>query len=175
MLLISGPILTLCRRWAAASAEARPTKLHVQRTRRDDEPNYSAVTELRWLQAWQRQQRFRNVQEFFMAKHIAFHESNPHTIFAQSMVTYAGFWNLHKCDLTGRFCLFSAVGTLPTTLRSLSLCPAYGPREFASSAFQRFAQLEFLNLAWSAGNFPCNFMLDCTLDSLCTLDLSGTP
>lgn len=109
-----------------------------------------------------------------MAEHIAFYESKPHTIFAQSMVTFAGFWDLQKCDLTGPFCLFSAVGTLPTTLQSLSLHPAYGPREFASSAFRRFSQLECLSLAWSADDFPCNFVLDCTLDSLCTLDLSGT-
>ena len=153
---------------------ARPTKLYIHRIRRDEEPSYSAVSELRWMQAWQRQQRFQNVQEFSMAEDISLYESNPHTTFAQSMVTYAGFWNLQKCDLAGPFCLFSAVGSLPTTLQSLSLHPDYGPREIASSAFQRFSQLEFLTLAWSADDFPCNFVLDCTLDSLCTLDLSGT-
>ena len=108
-------------------------------------------------------------------------EATPNTTtnFAQNMVTYAGLWNLQKCDLAGSFCLFSAVGTLPTSLRSLSLHPVYGPPELTSSAFQRYKQLESLCLSYACADqhsrSTCGFTLNCTLNSLHTLDLLGSP
>ena len=128
---------------------------------------------------WQRQQRFQKVQEFVMEEDTPPEGVAPHTTFAQNMVTYAGLWNLQKCDLAGSFCQFSAVGTLPTTLRSLSLHPVYGPPELTSSAFQRFKQLESLSLSYTwevdDGQFYCGFTLNCTLNNLYTLDLLKCP
>lgn len=108
---------------------------------------------LRWLQTCQRQQRFQNVQDFLMNERAPDRLSPPHTSFAQNLVTYAGFWNLLKCDLTGSFCLFSAVGTLPTTLQSLSLHCDNGPTEFTLSAFQRFTHFDFLRAKQSSQFF----------------------
>ena len=172
-------MLSFCHRWAAAAAEARPTRLRIYRMRHDVDANDYTIKEMRWLQARQRQQRFQNIQEFFMKEEIApDQEVKPYTTFAHNMVTYAGLWNLQKCELTGSFCLLSAVGTLPTTLQSLSLrAKAVGPPdEFALSAFLRFKKLESLTLAYmywtEEGETLCEFSLDCVIDNLCTVDLS---
>ena len=135
-------ILGLCYRWAAAATEARPRRLRICRRRPNYQANNGAVNEMRWLQTWQRQGRFQQLQDFIVE---------------------------------GTFCLFSAVGTMPTTIRSLSLHAKVGPPEFALSAFQRIKKLELLNLAyhWADDDeqYHCVFMVDCVLDNLCTLHL----
>lgn len=155
-----------------------------------------------WLQTCKKQGQLELVRDFTMMEHFPFSsEPNTFTPFAQNMLTYAGLWNLQKCDLYGPFCLVTAVGTLPTTITSLSLHPLVGPY-FALSAFQRFKSLESLSLAYdldegysevsdrgseydldegSSEVSECDYMgtveaytpftLDCILDSVSELDL----
>ena len=104
-----------------------------------------------------------------------FSEPKVNTSFAQSMLTHAGLWNLQKCELYGSFCLFTAVGTLPITVKALSLHALAGPTDFLLSAFQRFTNLESLSLAYyweeESAQFWCDFVLDCVLENLSTSDL----
>lgn len=157
------------------------------------------IGEMRWLQTCQRQGQLELVRDFIMMEHFPWRsEPKTFTPFVQNMLTYAGLWNLLKCDLCGPFCLVTAVGTLPTTITSLSLHPFIGPR-FALSAFQRFKSLESLSLAYDLdeGHSPVSpvyspvspmseydymgtletrttFTLDCILDHVHTLDLLGS-
>lgn len=124
-----------------------------------------------------RQGCLQQVQNFVMKERIThFGEPKANTTFAQTMLMHANLWNLQKCDLYGSFCLNKAVGTLPTALKSLSLHALAGPLEFELSAFQRFKSLESLSLAyhWEDGSrqYRCDFILDCVLDNISTLDLS---
>lgn len=204
MVFVRQLVLNGCRRWAAAAAQARPSRLCIERNRytaeyllhTDIAAYKDGIGEMRWLQTCKRQGQLELVRDFVMREQFPWPSElkTLYTPFAQNMLTYAGLWNLQKCDLHGPFCLVTAVGTLPTTITSLSLHPFIGP-PFALSAFHRFKSLESLSLAYdldegSPSYSPvspvpeCDYMglteistsftLDCILNSVHILDLLGS-
>lgn len=139
------------RAWAQAS---NLTQIRVLTLHHNREGVPSALSEIRWLQRLQQRGCLKNWREARL--HCIAHSEQLNPL-AQGFMMLAGSYRLTKCDLSGSFCLVTALGLLPTSLSSLELWPWTGPAINHMSAFKRFTTLKGLRLGVDKCSEPAEF------------------
>lgn len=176
---------TVCKPWLRATSDLTPHKLVFGR---QDQLDPLCAGMVQWFQRQLKHNNLNQLAEFelYIFAYQAFTEDvrweRPdtdmytllHTVFA-GLMAVLGLTKLQSCYLHGIEWLPDTLMTLPTSLKSLTLCPDFPEgREIMAVDFARFQNLELLSVQAECKNCFA-FVVNASLPSLATLELhSGT-
>ncbi|KAL3145857.1 hypothetical protein ABBQ38_015226 [Trebouxia sp. C0009 RCD-2024] len=144
----------VCKVWAAAVLQARPKRLRMPNLCFDC-PYDSAAELIGRLQVWQKRGGLQQLKHLLLQDiqenyGDEYQKGDPSFEFAEAVISLSMAWKLQTCELQGPFCLTSAVGKLPESIRTLHLSPHAGPSETHLSNLSRLSALRKLYLDISA-------------------------
>ena len=171
---------SVSKTWNTLIREARPICLKIGLSAHFPSLDAAgAACALRWLQMKQKVGHLQNLREFWLfSEHLfrdEYEEPRLQSAFFEAAIMCTGFWSLQRCTLEGPFCLEQAAALLPATLKQLELRPDIPPVHIDLSAFDRFVNLQLLDLAGAqedpnASLPPSRIYFNCNLPALRSLN-----